>query len=85
MSLFERVSHGLYFFSVPPLQAGDLTGQHEDEGALLAGRRCLHWNRPGLGGPESFDTSSQVGVVVEERVGDVDLTLDGLACDRASQ
>lgn len=27
VSLFERVSQSRYFFSVPPLQAGDLTGQ----------------------------------------------------------
>ncbi|MFG2991778.1 hypothetical protein ACGFZK_21215 [Streptomyces sp. NPDC048257] len=49
MGLFERVSQGLYFFSVLLLQASDLTGQREDEGALLVGRRRWCGNGPGLG------------------------------------
>ncbi|XNR87225.1 hypothetical protein NRF20_01190 [Streptomyces sp. R-74717] len=81
MGLFERVPQCLYFFSVPLLEAGDLAGQREDEGALLVGRRGRCGGKTGLG-PESFDASSQVGVVIEEGVGDTGLALDGLEGDR---
>ncbi|KUO09507.1 hypothetical protein AQJ58_24400 [Streptomyces sp. DSM 15324] len=80
VGLFKRVPQRLYFFSVLLLQAGDLAGQGEDEGALLVVWRRGGGNRPGLG-PESFDASAQVGVVIEERVGDVGLALDGLEGD----
>lgn len=79
--MFERVSQSLYFLAVPLLQAGDLAGQREDEGALRVGRRRRCGNGPGLG-PESFDASSQVGVVIEERVRDGGLALNGLERDR---
>jgi hypothetical protein len=67
--LFQCLPQCLYFFSVLLLQAGDLAGQREDEGALLVRRRGRCGGGTGLG-PESFDASSQVGVVIEEGVGD---------------
>jgi hypothetical protein len=82
VGLFQRVPQGLDFLAVLLLQPGDLAGQRENDGVLRvggSGGRC--WGCPSLGA-QAFDASAQVGVVVEEGVGDAGLPLDGLEGDR---
>ncbi len=61
------------------LELVDLLGQGQDEGALRVGRLWSAW-RASLSA-EVFDASAQVGVVVEEGVGDSGFTLHGLEGD----
>ncbi|MFG2732565.1 hypothetical protein [Streptomyces canus] len=54
--LLQGIPQCLCFFSVLLLEAGDLAGQREDEGALLVGRSGRCGGGTGLG-PESFDAA----------------------------
>lgn len=81
MGLLQCVPQGLYFFSVLLLQACDLAGQGENEGAFRVGEGGRCRNRAALG-PQAFNASAQVGVVIEEGMGDARLALNGLEGDR---
>lgn len=77
VGLLQRLPQGLNFLAVLFLQVRDLSGQCEDEGAFRTGGGGRCEDRAGLGS-QALDASTQVGVVVEEGMGDTCLALDGL-------
>jgi hypothetical protein len=81
VGLLKCGAQGLGFVAVLFFEVGDLAGQRLNDCVVtvaVCGRRRL---RAGLGA-QPLDPGAQVGVPVEEGVGDAGFTLDGLESDR---